>query len=51
MDRSVEVLHPNKSENRAPFAEFYNEETIRVVEERFSEDIRLFDYQNGRPSV
>ena len=45
MDVSLEVPHLNSSETGKPYQEYYDEETIRVVEERFKEDIRLFGYQ------
>lgn len=45
LDVSLQVPHLNKSERSKPYTEYYNDETIRVVEERFKEDIQLFGYQ------
>ena len=44
VDAKVEVPHLNRSDNRRPYTDYYTPETKRVVEERFAEDLRLFDY-------
>jgi len=45
LDVCLPLPHLNKSEKRKPYTEYYTDETVRVVEERFEEDIRLFGYQ------
>ena len=45
LDSKIELLHLNKSAKRKAYAEYYNEETIRIVEQRYKEDIRRFGYQ------
>lgn len=44
VDANVEIPHLRRSENRRPYTDCYTPETRRVVEERFAEDLRLFDY-------
>ena len=45
IDRSIELPHLNQTTRSRPYAEFYNDETIRLVQQRYSEDIRRFGYQ------
>lgn len=45
LDVVTQVPHLNKSERWNAYTEYYNDETIQIVEERFKEDIRLFGYQ------
>ena len=48
LDVSMDVRHLNKTEKSRLYTDYYNEETIRVVEARYKEDIQLFDYQFGQ---
>lgn len=41
----IEVPHLNSSSRRIPYAQYYDEETIALVRERFAEDLRLFQYE------
>ncbi len=37
--------HLNTSKNREPYEIYYDEETIKLVEERYKEDLKVFDYK------
>ena len=50
LDVNVHVPHLNKSERSKRYTAYYDDETIRVVEERYEEDIRLFGYRFGQTS-
>ena len=42
---SIELPHLNRTTRSKPYASYYNDETIRLVQQRYSEDIRRFGYQ------
>ena len=45
LDSKTKLPHINKSRNRKAYPEYYNDETIRIVEQRYKEDIRIFGYR------
>ncbi len=49
LDVDLEIPHVNKTARSKPYAEYYNDETIRVVAERYKEDIQFFGYGFNRP--
>ena len=45
LDKTIELPHLNKTEPRKTYAEFYDEETMRIVQQRYQQDIRIFGYE------
>lgn len=45
LDEQIEVPHLRKTARPKSLAQYYNAETVRAVEKRYSEDIRLFGYE------
>jgi hypothetical protein len=45
IEGEIELPHLNRTMKRMPYGGYYDAETIRLVEERYGEDIQRFDYQ------
>lgn len=42
---NIPLFHENKSKREKDYRSLYNEETKRLIEERYKDDIELFDYR------
>tara|TARA_Y100000385_G_C13046150_1_gene617570 strand:- start:383 stop:1060 length:678 start_codon:yes stop_codon:yes gene_type:complete len=47
IEGDIELPHLNRTMKRMPYSGYYNAETIRLVEERYGEDIQRFEYHFG----